>query len=351
MQVPDRAAETGACCSKCSNFFTPVPVRETKPTAPPGWLQAARAASGSKASSAVRLATAPLARPSVGPLQLRPRPRWLDPVGLAAILGAGVALVCASFSSLVGLVPPVSAVSLLLGLVDLPLVVLRGQHRLVCAAVGTVLGGVVLLLAMWFPGALGPVYQAARAPLVEDPMAIRVVPLAGSPGSMLPTTSQWVDAKRSALRQGMLQVQVLSAAVRSSKPTTAKKVAPKAALYISFRSQQPEVASDFAAKQSPGPSPRFDAASPRLTDKNGKTYALQEVQEMAAGKSERKSRTFPAAIQEHVFIFEAPSPGQEYLHLQVPAAAWGGVGDFCFEIPGMMISYPQAGAGGLAGGR
>jgi hypothetical protein len=283
-------------------------------------------------------------------LQLRPKPRWLDPVGLAAILGAGLALVCASFPSLVALVLPLSALSLFLGLVDLPVVLLRGQHRLVCAGVATVLSGVVVVLATFFPGVLGPVYQAARAPVIEDPMAIRVVPLAGSPGSMLPATSQWVDAKRSALRQGILQVQVLSAAVRSIKPATGKKTPSKAALYVSFRSQQPEAAGEFATRQ-PTPSPRFDTASPRLTDKSGKVYALQEVQEVTAAKSDRKMPMFPAAVREHVFVFEAPPPGQEYLRLQVPAEAWGGVGDFCFEIPGMMITYSQAGSGGLAGGR
>jgi hypothetical protein len=37
--------------------------------------------------------------------------------------------------------------------------------------------------------------------------------------------------------------------------------------------------------------------------------------------------------------------------LEVPAAAWGGIGDFCFEIPKIMISYSQANTAGLAGGR
>jgi hypothetical protein len=186
---------------------------------------------------------------------------------------------------------------------------------------------------------------------VEDSLAIRPVPLPGSRGSLATASSEWVDAKQCALKQGTLQVQVLSAAVRPPESTAAKNKAPKLALFIAFRSQQPEAAAAFATKQPSASSPRFDTAHPRLTDPRGNAYALQDVQEVAATKSERKSRLFPAALHEHRFVFEAPPPGLEYLHLEVPAAAWGGVGDFRFEIPGIMISYAQAGSGGLAGGR
>jgi hypothetical protein len=177
------------------------------------------------------------------------------------------------------------------------------------------------------------------------------VPLPGTRGNLAHPDGQWVDAQRYALKQGQVQVQVLSAAVRPSKPTSAKNVTPKLALFVSLRSQQPGTAGEFTSKPMPASSPGFGAAGPRLTDRRGKGYALQEVQEVETAKSPRKSRMFPAAIQEHLFVFEAPPPEVECLRLEVPAAAWGGIGDFCFEIPKFMISYSQANTAGPAGGR
>jgi hypothetical protein len=276
------------------------------------------------------------------------RLRWIEPFGVAALLGAGAALLSAAAPLLCSLVLPASGVGLLAGLVGLLLVLARGGYPLLLPAAGSVAAGGVLLTAQLAPGLLGPTYLASRGRDPVDPDAIRVVPLPGNRSDAGPGDPEWVDASRAALQQGRTQVQVLSASVRpvKAKSSAVKSLPPGEYLFLRLRTLQVEA----AGQPSPPPGPRREQPRPRLTDNAGKAYPLRDFQELAEA-DERKSSGFPVAFQDEVFVFEAPSPGPEYMRLELAADAWGGKGAFRFTIPGSMIHFERASQNGPAGGR
>jgi hypothetical protein len=279
---------------------------------------------------------------------LRAKPRWVDPTGVVALLAGGAALVCASVPSLCGLVMPLSAGGLVLGLVGLLLVLSRGWFRLPFAIAGTAAGAGVLVTGLWFPDLLGPAYLASRQSDGANPTALHVVPLAASRGKPAPVDPEWVDASRAALQQGRLRVQFLAASVRTVKAGSppAKDLPPGRYLYIRLRKQQAEA----AGRRLPSEDPRPENPSPRLTDPTGKVFPQRHVQ-VAATSTARRSTTFPVQFQEVEFVFEAPPPGAKFLHLEVPVAVWGGTGAFRFTIPGAMVREERAGPAHSPGDR
>jgi hypothetical protein len=147
-----------------------------------------------------------------------------------------------------------------------------------------------------------------------------------------------------------MHIQVMSATVgpAKAKSSPSKSIAPGERLFIRLRTHRAEAAGEFAAKrQSPGP--RLDKPRPKLTDDRGRVYQSRDVLEVTAVEKERKSSVFPVAYQDEVLVFEAPSPGLEYLHLEVPAEDWGGNTAFRFTIPSAMIGSKRSGQTGSAG--
>jgi hypothetical protein len=282
-----------------------------------------------------------------------PRPRRLDPFGLAALLSDGAALLGAGVTSLCGFVVPLAIVGLLLGLVGSFRALGQGSFRLLFAAAGVLVGGLVLFTALLLPSLLGPVYLTSRAREAQDPRAIQVIPLSGNRGNSGPRDPEWVDASQAALQQGRLYVQVLSVSVRAVKPKSdpTRKLPPVEYLFLRLRTQQAEEASAFGTVRTQALGPRSEKARPTLRDSTGKVCQLRDVQEMAVAETDRRSSVFPVVFEEVVFVFDAPPANLASLRLELPAEAWGGEGVFRFTILGPMVRHEQAGPAGLAGGR
>lgn len=346
MRVPDHALGASMCCPKCSNFFTLAPENEASRRAPP-------AGPTQTAEPRPSVTTCPLPKVGLVVPAAAPQPelRGIDPLGLGALFLGGAALLCASVSSLCSLVLPLSGVGLLVGLAAL--LGTKSPSRPLLPAAAAAVGGLVLLTAWFFPNLLGPRYLASRGRATVDTTTIRVLPAPGGSPIAGPLNPDWVDASQAVLQQGPLQVQVLSASIRSvkAKPSASKTSPPAEYLSIRLRMQRAEAASEFAANRSQMASPRFEQLRPTLTDKNGKVYQVRDVQEVTAADNKRKSALFPVSVQDEVFVFEAPTGGAEDLRLEVPVEALGGKGAFRFTIPGSMIEDKRFSPTGSAAGR
>jgi hypothetical protein len=373
VEAPDRALGASGRCPKCSNWFTVVPVAAMPraagpsilhhavvppaapgmppaPAAPPQRLANPPSGPGAPEASALAGLPPPLTEVpcTVEALEEEdgkpPAPRWVDPVGLAALLLGVASLLSASAPRLCGAVVPLAALTLLTGLAGLLLALARERSRLLFPIAGSAMGGAIVGVALLFPGLLGPAYRAFRERDARSPTAIRAVPLPGHSAGDQPEAADWVDASRAALQQNRLRVQVAGASVGplEARPARNIKAKPEEGLFIRLRVHQAEGGAEFAAapRGADGPAER---PQPTLTDNTGKVYAPRAAPEGAEGVDQ--SVRFPVTVLDEIFVFEPPPPGLEFLRLEVPVAAWGGTGTFRFTIPADMIVRPAARAG------
>lgn len=392
VQVPDRALGASGRCPHCSSFYTLVPLSLESP---PGDRRVARGAwQGAKDAD---LGPGPDAREELRPSRKtkcfstdHPRPathpppppsrsapttarsliavtvsarsaavpssgaHWIEPCGLAALLTTGMALLCASVSWLCVFVVPLSILGCVLGSFGLLRVLAKGGFYLGFPIAGTAVGGLVFCAALGLPSILGPAYVVSRGKNAVDLTAIRAIPLPGSNEVVRPAESEWVDASRTALQQGGIQVQIVSASVGPLQAKISPRKKPPEYLVIRLRRHEVSTAGEFTTQRSGSGSIRLEKPRPKVTDNTGKIYQPREIWEVAPAENPRKTSVFPVAVHDEVFVLETPPAGLEYLRLEVPAEGWGGSGSFRFTIPSSMIGHRRsrpANSGGLAGQR
>jgi hypothetical protein len=386
VQVPDAALGASGRCPKCSNFFTLAPatnlppVKESlfargkgpPPVAPE--LAVPSAVTEALAQPALRprlLATAPAqaGAPAPAPLEIvgadlgpqKPR-SWLEPLGLAALLLTGAALLCATVprpwtlnETLCVVVMPAGVLGLLAGLAGLARSLTSGRFHVLAAAAGAAAAAALLLVAWQVPAALGPDYLAFRAQGAVNTNAVRVIPLSGRSADIEGLSPDWVDASRAALQQGPVRLEVASVTVGplESHAGGKKKGPVEKYLVVRLRAHRVDGAADFAAQQAEAGRtsvPRSERPAISLTDNTGKGYPEQALAPGRDGSGEtRQSSIFPVAVADEVYVFEPPPAGVESLRLEVPAAAWGGTATFRFTIPSAMIRPAPAAAGTRTG--
>jgi hypothetical protein len=277
--------------------------------------------------------------------------KWLEPVGVAALLLSSAGLLCAARAALCVWVLPLSALAALVGLLGVVVAQAFGKYRLLCPVAGSVMGLLLLLTAAVAPGVLGPNYAAYRQRDPRDPRAIRAVPLSGGPAAV-PQSPDWVDASRFALQQGGVRVQVAEVSVRPAQLAgkTGTKERPEEHLVIRVRAKYVEATTEFAADPFTWRGKQKETPHATLSDDTGRVYASRPLPGASAGQEMRGSSLFPVSVVENVFGFEPPPAGLESLRLELPASAWGGRGAFRFTIPATMIRrQPAAPAGGRRG--
>jgi hypothetical protein len=367
-QVPDHALGASGRCPKCANYFTVVPVPNLPRAARPGSVRLSAAPSGGAsvqtlpapspspvsvepAATAVPLPVpvpAVFASPCEAEIPLEGR-KWIEPVGVVALLLGAAALICAAVSWLCVWVIPASVLAVFAGLMGMMLAKTFGRHRLLTPVAGSGLGVLILLTALVLPGLLGPAYRSYRERDTYDPGAIRAVPLARRLADDTLPSPDWIDADRFALQQGRLRIQVASLVVGPVEPPgkAKKKDKPKEKppefLVLRLRVNQIEGTSEFAADPLNWSSPRNEKPFLTLTDSTGKVYAPRTVPGVRTAEEVRKSSLFPVTVVEEVFAFEPPPASVESLRLEVPVSAWGGAGVFRFTVPNtMVIRQPAA---------
>jgi hypothetical protein len=269
--------------------------------------------------------------------------KWIEPVGLLALLLGAAALFCAAVSPLCVCVIPASILAVLAGLMGAALVKTFERHRMLTPIAGISLGTLVVVTASVLPSLLGPAYRSYRERDTYDPMTIRAVPLAGRGNDEVPSSPEWVEADRFALQQGRLRIHVASLVVgpvvppdkvkKNDKP----KEKPPEFLVLRLRVNHIERTNDFTADPLTWTGSHGQKPLLALLDNAGKAYAPRALPGIRTADEVRKSSLFPVAVVEEIYGFEPPPANVESLRLEVPASAWGGTGVFRFTVPNTMI--------------
>jgi hypothetical protein len=186
---------------------------------------------------------------------------------------------------------------------------------------------------------------------MSDPMVIRRIPLVGSVGAS--RSDEWVDASQLALQQDQVRVQVTQVAIGpiESASNSKKKENQKNYLQIRLRTYRVQDSNAFVANRFESPYPRADKPRPTVTDRSGMVHQPLNLLSAESAEQYRRSTVFPVSIVDDVFIFDAFPLDDADVRLEIPTAAWGGVGAFRFRIPNAMIrrnATPQVGSVGGA---
>jgi hypothetical protein len=276
------------------------------------------------------------------PARLAPAPRDEDdtwdqrPVvlGIAACLVAGAALIAASIEATVVLTRPLAGLGVLLGVVGSVAAFRHEEPRAslpVCGAIACLL---VLTIAVFMPGILGPSYEASQQDSDYDPEAIRPVPLTLTVSGSLETDG-YADASRAALLQGTVRVQI-----------TSVTIAPVRVLGVGTRySKKPYLAVAIRV-QHLGHGPMVEFRHWGTTIERNVPTAKATVAGLSLTPSSLfpdipadvndGARLFPNRAISDVILFEAPSTSGP-VRIEMPAEAWEGKGVLRFEIPRSMI--------------
>jgi hypothetical protein len=323
-------------CPKCASSFTFAPVDdrhlpESRP-AQPGDESAAEPVPEKALGAAIAAAAAATEQSPAAADLLAERPPpapvpRLHPArigGALALFCSGTALVGSSVSFFHGLILPLSILGLFSGIAAVGVAIWSGRARLLLLpAFGSVQAAAVLIVVWFFPGLLGPAYEYSRRRPEPTPVGLHAVPLPGAPA--LDQVPDWIDARRYALQEGGLRVQVIDVGILPPAKTDGKtKTPPKERLLVRVRVSQ----------QGAGAKPieRAENPAPTLGDELGKSFPLVQTEFFDLGGGADKPGLYPVPTIEETFVFEAPDKDCKNLRLELPAARWHGTGAFRFVI-------------------
>jgi len=270
--------------------------------------------------------------PTPSPLSVLTRVRRLDLGTAAALCLGGVALLLDSWPDLSFLTKPLSGVGLVLGIVASVVAAFKKQeNRPLAIAVSALCLCVLLFVGSWPTlGGSPPASLWAIALRKEGLLAPQRI-----------TEDDWVDASVSAMKRESLQVEVASLRIGAVQLKSQGRQVLSGDKYlviglritdegIVFRQVPYERWADLAESPSKNP--------PTLVDNLGRPYAQKSFDPPAKvlGRADL-SILIPGRPVGEVLIFSVPPAGVEYLRLSLPAAAFGGMGEFRFQIPRNML--------------
>jgi hypothetical protein len=233
---------------------------------------------------------------------------------------------------------PLSLGASVVGVVSLVRTARRRQGRLIFPVAGAIVPSVVLLVAWFFPGLLGPIYSDFRDPEFVDPTLIRRIPLPGVKDDGVPEDPDWANAARVALRQGPVTVQIIEVTTAEPEATADRPSKSEPGLFIHLLIQRvPE--SGEANTYTPRAESLKSQHAPRLRDVGGKTCKLRDIRPGHFDEDNQPGFAVGELVTTWILVFESPAADPD-LRLEIPASAWGGTGTFRFAIPAKTIKRP-----------
>ncbi|MBN2474468.1 MAG: DUF4339 domain-containing protein [Pirellulales bacterium] len=218
---------------------------------------------------------------------------------------------------------------------DTPWARVTGRNPAVAGSVGNQALVIGLLLVLLVALTAVGVWIAVRGPTLDRQA---VVPDSRSNVSGdTPAGIQWIDASESAIQRGDVKISILSAG-KGRPPMTAGLRGPGVSeecllLRVELQNLGDTRKLDYQGWGTNGPLMRRI----RLTDDLGNRYHAKNFGRAAVDGQVGPAPVYPDESIQDLLVFERPVDTAEYLHLELPAAAFGEPGSLCFEIPKRMI--------------
>jgi hypothetical protein len=259
------------------------------------------------------------------------------PLGLAACIAAGVALIAATRPSLTSLTQPLSGLGVALGLIAILHAAGDRAIRQLFPIVGTVLSGLTLFIALFNPSLLGPRYEVSRERSDYDPEAIQLIPLKLAPDRTQGLeTEGWADASRAAVQQGLVRVQVTGASIGPIQVVDSKRRSTKTSyLAISLRVQHLGHGERFRFVHWGEKGERTVADA--IATCNGVRLAPADLSPDVPVGVKYGYDLFPGKAIDDLLVFDA-SAASGIVRLELPGEAWDGHTTFRFQIPFSVIT-------------
>jgi hypothetical protein len=259
-------------------------------------------------------------------------------LGIASFLLGGLVLPAASFTLLRYPAMALAVVGAGLGILGL-IKAWKDEGRFLFPAVGLGACLMGLLLAVW----AGPAQPPPRA-IDMDEDATRVAPLLGSTPTQQNVTTQtstWVNASKSAVVKGSVRVRVLDAVVGPVPVTNRggeQRWLRERGLIVRLRLSNVGMAGPVQYLS--WASPAKPADGPALVDHLGQVYPTRRFGPDWTVKGQA-SRAWlaPGKWADDVLVFAPPAVTVTFLHLSLPASAFGGKGTLQMELPRSMIVF------------
>jgi hypothetical protein len=343
--VPHERVGASVECPRCYSFFTLAPLATSGQIEKPadgeqatprtrGKLRGGRSANGHRSLAQLE---ADLGRADESAAEGRDHPLWL---GITAFFLGSVALLCASFPSFDVVTLPASGLGV--ALASIGLLHPAKTRRRVWPATGLLVSLSVCVIAGFWPTLLGmaPHSGAANLPVHEQLVA---VPRDNRDGSAAwPATEfDWIDATQDALHKSDLRLVITAATVQAIpyKNSDGKKAVTQDK-YLRIALRLSNVGINHSITYRSWSEPVDSTAAPTLQDNLGKTYAVKSFGTGVTVTGHVTQATIaPLNAVLDALVFEAPGAGFDYLHLELPCAAFGAAETFRIVIPKSRVVY------------
>jgi hypothetical protein len=355
--VPDDREGASGECPRCKNLFTLAALIQPRKARHFFATAAADTAAPAKISTAEpEPATRSAAERSVPAVVFAEHVRAATPttseaptvnrLGVASFFFGTFALLFASISALSVLVMPMAGAGVILGGIS---VLSRAARKRQARQGGTgiALAGLavsipVLALAAGWPGVLGLPERDSSAKQALDTQTVYHYTAEGIQ-HVSPRDTEWVDASKDAVQQAGMRVRVAGVEVGPVhlKDSLGRSRLTERCLMIKLRVSNTGVDHFVDYKSWSATNGGTDSAAASLSDNLGRAYRQKSFSAGWKVPGQMPHAAIPMAKWvDDVLVFDAPSGPLEYLHLELPCAAFGATGRFRLEIPRRMISFP-----------
>ena len=266
------------------------------------------------------------------PASFIPGLRHLDGGTLGAFLVGSIAVLLASAPYLSVLTKPLAVLGLLLGLGAGVVPALLGKRKVWLPVAASALSLVVVLFVGSWP---------RPAPPPPPPRVTIALREGGMVAHQPANDADWVEASAQAVKLHDFRAQVMAARVGGVELEYQGKKAVTADRYLVIRLRVSYEGVVFRQipyepwADLPGSPSKHE---PTLTDNLNHTYAQKNFGpgRKVVGRTEKYHLT-PGRMVDEVLVFPVPPAKVDYLRLQLPASAFGGEGEFRFQIPRSML--------------